>query len=203
VGAVQQAVLEFDAEVYAPWRPRLGTAGGLRLVGVGESVALPPPPAAVSAVPAAVPAAPVAGTARVAAPPARPTAPREPEGRALPDRGTAGRAVRGGGCAAPARRPRPARARLTRRGRRLTAVLALAGGVALGAWLGPMVTGGAGDDLRLAGVSSVVVEPGDTLWSVAASVAGEEDVRAVIDRIQEINGLDGTGLVPGQVLLLP
>ena len=30
-----------------------------------------------------------------------------------------------------------------------------------------------------------------------------EDVRIVVDRIQELNGLDGAGLVPGQVLLLP
>jgi nucleoid-associated protein YgaU len=66
-----------------------------------------------------------------------------------------------------------------------------------------VVTGGAGDDLRLAGVSSVVIQPGDTLWSIAGSVAGDEDVRTVVDRIQALNSLHGTDLVPGQVLLLP
>jgi predicted Zn-dependent protease len=76
-------------------------------------------------------------------------------------------------------------------------------GVALGSWLGPLVSGGGEGDLRLAGVSSVVVEPGDTLWSIAASLAGDGDVRAVIDEIQVLNDLEGTELVPGQTLQLP
>jgi LysM repeat protein len=50
----------------------------------------------------------------------------------------------------------------------------------------------------------VVVEQGDSLWSIAASVAGEgDDVRAVVDRIQELNGLSGSAVLPGQVLELP
>ena len=73
----------------------------------------------------------------------------------------------------------------------------------LGSLLGSLVSGGAGEGLHLAGVSSVVVEPGDTLWSIAESVADGSDVRAVVDRIQELNGLEGSGLVPGQVLQLP
>jgi hypothetical protein len=81
-------------------------------------------------------------------------------------------------------------------------VLALCAGVVLGSWLAPLLSGPA-DGLHLAGVSSVVVEPGDTLWSIAASVADGEDVRAVVDSIQELNGLEGSGLVPGQVLQLP
>jgi hypothetical protein len=93
--------------------------------------------------------------------------------------------------------------RLTRRARRLAVVLALCGGVVLGSWLAPLLSGGADEGLHLAGVSSVVVEPGDTLWSIATSVADGEDVRAVIDRIQELNRLEGSGLVPGQVLQLP
>jgi len=197
VGAVQQAVLEFDAEVQAPWRPRLDAAGGLRLVGLPRPV----DPVVPAAVPPPVPAAPA--PVQAPAPAAAAVPPAASRGRALPTRATGRREVRGGGCATPVRRPRPAPARLTHRGRRLVAVLALAGGVALGTLLGPLVAGGGGGDLRLAGVSSVVVRPGDTLWSVAASVAGEEDVRAVVDRIQELNGLDGTVLVPGQVLLLP
>jgi LysM repeat protein len=74
--------------------------------------------------------------------------------------------------------------------------------VAVGSWLGPLLAGGDGD-LRLAGVQSVVVQPGDTLWSIAAGTAGTADVRAVVDRIQELNGLQGTVLMPGQVLELP
>jgi nucleoid-associated protein YgaU len=78
----------------------------------------------------------------------------------------------------------------------------LALGVAIGSWLGPLVAGGDGD-LRLAGVQSVVVQPGDTLWSIARGAAGTDDVREVVDRIQQLNGLQGTVLIPGQVLELP
>jgi LysM repeat protein len=80
--------------------------------------------------------------------------------------------------------------------------MGLAGGVALGSWLGPLVNG-SGGDLRLAGESSVVVQAGDTLWSIASSLNTDEDVRAVIDEIQRLNDLDGVDLVPGQVLQLP
>lgn len=100
-------------------------------------------------------------------------------------------------------RRRSQRVRLTHRGRRLAVVLALAAGVALGSWLGPLLSGGAGGDLRLAGQSSVTVESGDTLWSIASSVSGTSDVRAVIDRIRQLNGLRTADLVPGQVLQLP
>ena len=75
-------------------------------------------------------------------------------------------------------------------------------GVALGSWLGPFLAAGDGD-LRLAGVQSVVVQPGDTLWSIAVGAAGTDDVREVVGRIQELNGLRSTVLVPGQVLELP
>jgi nucleoid-associated protein YgaU len=94
------------------------------------------------------------------------------------------------------------RLRLTRRARLLATVLTLALGVAIGSWLGPLLAGGGGD-LRLAGVQSVVVQPGDTLWSIAGGAAGTADIRAVVDKIQELNGLHGTVLMPGQVLRLP
>jgi hypothetical protein len=81
-------------------------------------------------------------------------------------------------------------------------VLAVAGGVALGSLLAPLL--GAEGQLRLAGESSVVVQPGDSVWSIATSVAGTgDDVRAVVDDIQQLNGLRGSALVPGQVLDLP
>jgi nucleoid-associated protein YgaU len=97
---------------------------------------------------------------------------------------------------------RPAPLRLTRRGRRLVA------GLSIGAGLGIAVLAGAVDDadsgaLRLAGDSSVVVQSGDTLWSIAAQAAPGEDTRAVVDAIMAVNDLSGVGLVPGQVLQLP
>jgi nucleoid-associated protein YgaU len=96
----------------------------------------------------------------------------------------------------------PPRLRLTARGRLVGAVLALTAGAGCAALTG-VVPGGAGGGLHLEGQSSVVVRPGDTLWSIATSVAGEGDVRDVVARIRQVNGLDGTVLVPGEVLRLP
>ena len=94
------------------------------------------------------------------------------------------------------------RLRLTARGRRLVVVLVLALAVGVVA-LGEAALGGGGEGLELMGTSSVVVERGDTLWSIAGSVAGERDVREVVDRIQELNGLGSADIEPGQVLQLP
>jgi LysM repeat protein len=46
------------------------------------------------------------------------------------------------------------------------------------------------------------VRPGDTLWSIAAERYGG-DPRAGVWRLQRRNGLAGTTIVPGQVLVLP
>ncbi|MFD2093877.1 LysM peptidoglycan-binding domain-containing protein [Blastococcus deserti] len=196
MGCVRQAVLEFDEEIQVPWRPRLvsvpdaGDAGPARRPPVSRSRRSP---SRVGVCRPTVPPVVPAGRAReVVAPPG-------------------GHAIAAGSPSAgrpPARRhpgpgPAPAGAvRLTRRARRLAVVLAVAAGVALGSWLGPLLNGGA-EGLRLAGESSVVVRPGDTLWSIASSVAGGADVRAVVDEIQQLNGLDGTQLLPGQALVLP
>jgi nucleoid-associated protein YgaU len=198
MGMVQQAVLDFDQEVQAPWRPRLvavpgdaGSAGprGLRPHPSGRSssrvgICRPVESAAASGPPVRRRPAPVGGRpapsdVRVAVPGVASVGPQ----RRRPTATTAG-------------------FRLTRRARRLAVVLTLAVGVAIGSWLGPLIAGGDGD-LRLAGVQSVVVQPGDTLWSIAADAAGAGDVRAAVDRIQELNGLQGTVLIPGQVIELP
>jgi nucleoid-associated protein YgaU len=92
--------------------------------------------------------------------------------------------------------------RLTRRGRLLLLVLALCAGALLAAVLAPTLSGST-QELEPAGSRSVVVEPGDTLWSIATSVAGDEDVRGVVDALQEVNHLSGSALSPGQVLRLP
>jgi nucleoid-associated protein YgaU len=196
MGCVQQAVLEFDEEVRAPWRPRL--VADESLTATAPVVVLRSPsrhaPSRVGA--CRPPVAPAPSDAP--APAGRPAGARTPCARP---------AVRGSGrrpaSARPgAPRPGAVRLRLTRRARRLAVVLALAVGVAVGSWLAPLLSGSDGD-LRLAGVESVVVQPGDTLWSIAGSLGGDDDVRTVVDRIQELNGLDGAPLVPGQILRLP
>jgi hypothetical protein len=198
MGCERQAVLEFDEEVQAPWRPRL--VAGTAVDGPSPALTAPRHPSRRSPSRVGVCRPPVPG--------------RDRPGVGTPIRGerppAAGRTpARGAAPAAALRanqrmvgRPR-ARLRLTRRARRLAVILALCGAVVLGSWLAPLLSGGAERGLHLAGASSVVVEPGDTLWSIAVSVADGEDVRAVIDRIQELNGLEGSDLVPGQVVQLP
>jgi LysM repeat protein len=46
-----------------------------------------------------------------------------------------------------------------------------------------------------------VVQPTDTLWSIAAGRYG--DPREGVYELRRRNGLDGTVIVPGQVLMLP
>jgi hypothetical protein len=97
--------------------------------------------------------------------------------------------------------------RLTRRGRRLVAGLALAV-LVLSAGAGGAVLGrevlAPDPGLRLAGDSGVVVERGDTVWSIADRLTGpDQDVRAVVDAIEVLNDLEGAVVVPGQVLRLP
>jgi Tfp pilus assembly protein FimV len=55
-----------------------------------------------------------------------------------------------------------------------------------------------------AGVAALpthVVQPGDTLWSIAADVAPDTDVRVTVDRIVALNG--SSPIVAGQELVLP
>jgi LysM repeat protein len=47
-----------------------------------------------------------------------------------------------------------------------------------------------------------VVRSGDTLWGIASEHYGG-DVRAAVWRIRDRNALAGSGLLPGQVLVLP
>ena len=62
-------------------------------------------------------------------------------------------------------------------------------------------TGGdAVDRARPVAELSVVVEPGDTVWSIAEALAAGGDVRPVVDAIVAANG--GAGLVAGERLLI-
>lgn len=74
-----------------------------------------------------------------------------------------------------------------------TALRSLVASPGGGASIAPGVTQSSGD-LR--------VQPGDTLWSIAAGVTpAGEDIRATVDRLVEANG--GSALVVGQQLVLP
>ena len=80
--------------------------------------------------------------------------------------------------------------------------MAESGGVGIAALLSSWFGGSTGG-LHLAGSSSVVVESGDTLWSIATSIAGDGDVRTTIDEIRQLNHLTSADIAPGQVLELP
>jgi hypothetical protein len=92
--------------------------------------------------------------------------------------------------------------RLTRRGRLVVLTLALLALLAAGILVasGSVATDepGTPEPTRV-----VMVGSGDTLWGIAADVAADGDVRAMIDRIERLNALD-TGMVSaGQKLLVP
>jgi len=69
--------------------------------------------------------------------------------------------------------------------------------VAVSAWALFARESGAGGPER-----SYLVQPGDTLWSIAAHSYGG-DPREGVWKMRERNHLDGTTIAPGQVLRLP
>jgi hypothetical protein len=107
-----------------------------------------------------------------------------------------------------AREPRPT-VRLTQRGKRvvmaLTVVCVLV--VIALAWLAgaasarAAVIGAAGSRARVSPV--VVVQPGDTLWSIAQRSDPAADPRAAVQEIVSLNDLHGVALQPGQRLRVP
>lgn len=89
--------------------------------------------------------------------------------------------------------------RSTRRFRpagRLAAVLLLA--LAVSVWLAIVAHGGTATQ-----DTTVVVQPGDTLWSIAAQRYPSDDVRARVDEIERANGLQGPVIEVGELLRLP
>ncbi len=48
------------------------------------------------------------------------------------------------------------------------------------------------------------VQAGDTLWDIAAAVTDDGgDVRAAVHDVRRLNDIDGSVIVPGQVLRVP
>jgi hypothetical protein len=77
--------------------------------------------------------------------------------------------------------------------RSLLVLCALVGALLLAV---PRTSSGAGSEERY------VVQPGDTLWELAASHYGG-DPREGVWRIRDRNAIAGTGLQPGTILYLP
>ena len=96
----------------------------------------------------------------------------------------------------------PSQVRLTRRGRlaiflaSLVALLCV--GVALGTGSSASQEPGSPTPTR-----TVVVGPGDTLWGIAGELAGDGEVRAMVDRLEQLNALDTAMVQSGQRLRVP
>jgi hypothetical protein len=93
--------------------------------------------------------------------------------------------------------------RLTRRGRLVVVAAALLVAFAIGVFVtaaGSMATQqpGTPEPTRI-----VQVGTGDTLWGIAAELADDGEVRAMMEQIERLNALDTTVLQAGQRLVVP
>lgn len=99
------------------------------------------------------------------------------------------------------------RLRLTRRGRAVIAVLVslpLVIALALLALNGGGATATSGVvQQSVAQQSTVTVQAGQSLWSLAGTLAPEANPADVVADILTINGLDSASVQPGQVLVVP
>ena len=53
-------------------------------------------------------------------------------------------------------------------------------------------------------VSTVVVQPGDTLWSISEEITPQgTDIREIVSDLKTLNALSTSSLQVGQILLIP
>lgn len=102
---------------------------------------------------------------------------------------------------------RQTRTVLTARGRRLVAgvllVCAVLGSYALSGLLSAVVAASSAEPVSNTSVL-MVVEPGDTLWSIAAELDPTADPRALVSRIATMNALSTDAqLQVGQTIAIP
>lgn len=106
-------------------------------------------------------------------------------------------------------RPAPSGFRLNRRGRLVlrglplmlaAAVLTVVAAFLAGLLTSPAAVSSEGPGARL---ETVTVMPGDSLWSIAAEAAPEEDPFTTMTRIAELNSLEGRELELGESLFVP
>ena len=74
-------------------------------------------------------------------------------------------------------------------------------------WRSPGLVGGRGGGHRpgatAAQTRTIVVQPGQTLWSIAGDVAPGADRRDTIARIVELNALPSTAVSAGERIAVP
>jgi nucleoid-associated protein YgaU len=105
---------------------------------------------------------------------------------------------------------RPGPVRLTRRGRRVVAGFVLGVVIVAATVLWMSVAGSVqasshasapGSAYR--GMTQVVVQPGQTLWSIAAAAEPSGNLWAVVQQIMNVNALSGAQIQAGQLLWVP
>jgi len=106
---------------------------------------------------------------------------------------------------------RPGAVRLTRRGRLVVAGFAML--VVIGAatllWMSVAGSvqassrGGPAPRSPYQGMTQVVVQPGQTLWSIAAAAEPSANIWAVVQQITEVNALTGPEVRAGELLWVP
>lgn len=102
--------------------------------------------------------------------------------------------------------PSHTRLRLTTRGRRVVvsmvslplAAAVFVGVLASGEALASRSVSASTDEF-----TTVLVEPGDTLWSIALEMAPASDPRDVVDEIVRLNALGSSSVVAGQSIAIP
>lgn len=103
----------------------------------------------------------------------------------------------------------PTRLRLTRRGRLVVAALVIAGVTVAALAITFLASGGAQATNHgqaragYQGMHKIVVQPGQTLWSIASTAEPSADPRAVVQEIMTANALTGPAIVAGQPLWVP
>ena len=98
--------------------------------------------------------------------------------------------------------------RLTRRGRIVLIGIPLVMLAALllslaGFFNAPAKASESAADLATTPTVTVTVQPGESLWGIAASVAPERDPRDVVADIVQLNNLPAGAVFPGQQLFVP
>lgn len=93
------------------------------------------------------------------------------------------------------------RLRLTRRGRAVVAAL-VSLPLVLGL-LGVVLNGGVAAAGSSTGPSTVTVEAGQSLWSLAEEIAPDAPTADVVADLVALNALEGASVLPGQVLIIP
>ena len=94
----------------------------------------------------------------------------------------------------------PSPVRLTKRGRRVVALLVL---LPLAAILWFSAGKGAVAQGTAPTTKTVVVQPGQSLWGIAQDVAPKADPRETIYKIKQLNHFADSSLSPGQAVIVP